>query len=40
MTYFLDKGHVADLSSLKVNKVFLLVLHQQLLNSGDDKELK
>lgn len=39
MTYFLDKGHAADLSSLKVNKVFQAVLHQKLLNLGDDKEL-
>lgn len=38
MTYFLDKGRAADLSSLKVNKVFQAVLHQKLLNFGDDKE--
>lgn len=39
MTYFLDKRHAADLSSLKVNKVFQAVLHQKLLNFGDGKEL-
>lgn len=39
MTYFLGKGHAADLSSLKVNKVFQAVLHQKLLNFGADKEL-
>lgn len=38
MTYFLDKGHAAALSSLKVNKVFQEVLHQKLLKFGDDKE--
>lgn len=39
MTCFLDKGHAADLSSLKVNNVFQAVLHQKLLNFGDDREL-
>lgn len=36
MTYFLDKEHS---SSLKVNKVFQVVLHHQLIKSEEDKEL-
>lgn len=38
MTYFLDKGHAAAVSSLKVNKVFQAMLYQKLLNFGNDKE--
>lgn len=30
MTYFLNKGHAADLSSLKVNKVFQAVLQPEI----------
>lgn len=39
MTYFLHKGHAADLNSLKVNKVFQTVLQAEITKLGDDKGL-